>query len=348
MMRGRMLGVAIIIAAGACRGEAKQSDAETPGVVGVGTAIATVESFRQSVNAIGTVSARPGHYAALAAPGPTRVAGIFVVAGQRVAQGDSLIEFERAPFDAAAQSAAAALATAERSSARAARLAQAGILPQKEADQAAADLAAAQAAAVIARRAQELATLRAPLAGVVTSMTAVLGASVDPSQTLVEVADPASLDIVCNVSPAEAGRIRAGDTLSVSSGEGSAAESLGAAVVVSVAAAVDSATRAVAVRARVGRSTRALRIGESVFGRIITGVHANAVTIPVEALVPEGEGFRVFVVDSAGIAHARSVSVGGRSETRAEILRGLTPGERVVTSGAYGVTDSTKIQLEHS
>src|SRR5262249_64968 len=148
------------------------------------------EPFVQTVNVIGTVSARPGRYAALAAPGPTRVAQIFVVTGQRVASGDTLVEFERAPFDAAAQSAARAVSRPERNAGRAARLAQAGILPQKDADQAAADLAAAQAAAVTARRAQELATLRAPLSGVVTRMTAVLGASVDPSETLVEVADP--------------------------------------------------------------------------------------------------------------------------------------------------------------
>src|SRR5439155_1256250 len=109
-----------------------------------------------------------------------------------------------APFEAAAQSAAAALANAERAYARAVRLVQAGVLAQKDSGQAAADLAAAQAAAVTARRAQELATLRAPLNGVVTRMSAVLGASVDVNQTMVEVADPMALDIVFNVSPAEA------------------------------------------------------------------------------------------------------------------------------------------------
>ncbi len=335
---------------GACHGSQKPADDSGPAVTGVRTAVATSEPFPEAVNVIGTVNARPGRYAALAAPGPTRVARIFVVPGQRVSKGDSLVEFERAPFDAQAQSAAAALSGAERNAARAARLAQAGILPQKDADQAAADLAAAQSAAVTARRAQELATLRAPLAGVVTRMTAVLGASVDASQTVVEVADPAALDVVFNVSPAEAGRIQTGDTLTLTGTEGGARESLGSARVVSVAVAVDSVTRAVAVRAHlnVGRpaETRPLRIGESVSGQIITGVHANAVSVPVEALVPEGEGFRVYVVDSSGIAHARPVVVGGRSEARVEIVRGLAAGERVVTTGAYGVTDSAKIGTE--
>jgi membrane fusion protein (multidrug efflux system) len=175
-------------------------------------------------------------------------------------------------------------------------------------------------------------------------MTAVMGSSVDAGQTLVEVADPAALDILFNVSPAEAGRIRAGDTLSLSGGETAGGEALGTGTVVSVGAAVDSASRAVAVRARATRSaSRTLRIGESVFGRIITGVHADAVTVPVEALVPQGDEYQVFVVDSVGIAHARPVKVGARSETKAEVLDGLTPGERVVTTGAYGVTDSARI-----
>src|SRR6266571_1766916 len=163
-MKGRLPGLALVLVAMACCHAAKESSDEGGGVVGVGTAVATREPFPQAVNAIGTVSARPGRYAALSPPGPTRVARIFVVAGQRVSRGDSLIEFEHAPFEAAAQSAAATLANAERTYARAARLAQAGILPQKDADQAAADLAAARSADVTARRANELATLRAPIA----------------------------------------------------------------------------------------------------------------------------------------------------------------------------------------
>jgi membrane fusion protein (multidrug efflux system) len=106
---------------------------------------------------------------------------------------------------------------------------------------------------------------------------------------------------------------------------------------------VDSVSRAVAVRARLTRPPRALRIGESVLGHIVTGTNPHAVTVPIEALVPEGDGFRVYVVDSAGIAHARAVTVGGRSESLVEILTGVAPGETVVTTGAYGVEDGVKI-----
>ena len=148
----RRLALLIVLAAG-CRARAAADDAEAAAAqtVAAATAVATQQPFARIVRAIGTVTARPGHFAELAAPGATRVARIFVAPDQRVALGDTLIEFERAPFDAAAQSATTALDAAQRNYARAARLVQAGILPQKDSDQAASDLAQAQVAAVTAR-----------------------------------------------------------------------------------------------------------------------------------------------------------------------------------------------------
>jgi len=312
-------------------------------VVGARTAVATVGPFTRYVTALGTVSPRPGRFAALGAPGPTRVARIFVVAGQAVRAGDALIEFDRAPFDAAARSAQAAVNVARAASDRAVRLAGEGIVPRKEVDQAAADLAQAEAAQVSAERAQALATLHAPVSGVVTRMSAVMGAPADATAPLVEIADLSALDVVLSLSPGEAGRVRPGQRVVFWSGESARGDSLGAGTVGDVGAALDSATRAVEVRVRVGRAGRPLTIGETVFGRIAAGTDPHAVTVPLEALVPQGEAFQVFVVDHGGIAHARDVTVGARSEAAAEITAGLAGGETVVTYGAYGVSDSAKI-----
>jgi hypothetical protein len=78
-------------------------------------------------------------------------------------------------------------------------------------------------------------------------------------------------------------------------------------------------------------------------GTIVTAEHPGAVTIPVAALVPVGDGFQVFVVDTAGIAHARPVGVGARADSLVEILEGLAAGETVVTVGAYGIGDGARI-----
>ena len=59
--------------------------------------------------------------------------------------------------------------------------------------------------------------------------------------------------------------------------------------------------------------------------------------------MPDGEGFKVFVVDAENIAHEQPVKVGARTDSTAEITEGLKGGERVVTYGAYGVEDSVKV-----
>ena len=144
---------------------------------------------------------------------------------------------------------------------------------------------------------------------------------------------------------AEAAEIGAGDSVAVTAGETARGAPLGAGVVTGVAAAVDSLSRAVAVRTRVRNPERSLRIGESLFGRIVTAIEPHAITVPVAALVPAagGEGFQVFVVDSGDVVHVRPVTVGGRSEAVAEIVAGLAAGEVVVTNGAYGIADGARI-----
>jgi RND family efflux transporter MFP subunit len=335
------LGIALLTAG--CRSHGGEGEGSAQVTVGVRTAVAAVQEVALTVGGIGTVAPRPGRYAVLSAPAATRVARIYAVAGQAVRRGDSLVEFERAPFEAAARSAEAALTAAQHAYDRAARLAEAGVVPRKDVDQAAGDLAQAQVSSVTARRALELATLRAPLTGVVTSMTAVIGAPVDAAQTLVEITDPAALDALVSLAPAEAASVHPGAAATLSAGDAAGAAVVATGAVSDVAAAVDSVSRAVAVRVRVTRPARPLRIGETLFGRITVAAHLHAVTVPAEALVPDGEGFKVFVVDSAGVAHARPVTIGARTRTLVEIAKGVAAGETVVTYGAYGVDDGAKV-----
>lgn len=313
-------------------------------VVQVKTAVAMMQPFADVISSTGSVNARAGHFAALSAPAPARVASVFVSLGEKVGAGTALIAFEQAPFIAAAQSAEAALTGAERSYERARRLADAGIVPRKDADQAATELAQARAVAATARRQAQLAVLRAPIAGVVTKLSAPIGATVDVGQSLVEVADLNALDILFNVSPSDAARVAPGASVTLSAGESAKGEPLGIGRISDVGGAVDTATRSVSVRAQAPAGARPLRIGETIFGQITTAVHPRAIVIPVTALVPDGDEFKVFVVVAGNIARERKVTVGRRNETSAEITAGLAAGERVVTEGAYGLEDSVKVE----
>ena len=320
------------------------AEEETP-VVDAKTAVASVGPFTRTLTAIGGVVGRPGRYAALSAPSPTRISRVYVAEGQRVGAGQPLVEFDQSPYLAAAAAANAALAAAERAHERALRLANEGIVPRKDAEAAAADLAKARSDAGAARRAAQLSVLRSPVSGVVTRMSAVLGAPADAGQVLVEVADPSAFDVVLSLGPSDASTVRPEQRVTLTAGDRIGGDVIGEGRVASVGAAVDSGSRAVQVRVRVTTPARPLRLGESVLGTIAVETRPNAVVVPVDALVPgDGPGnFRVFVVDKSGRALAHDVTVGGRTESRVEIVSGLAGGETIVTKGAYGLSDSARV-----
>jgi RND family efflux transporter MFP subunit len=326
----------------ACKGKEVEKE-PGHGTVSAQTIVVTPQAFTESLGAMGTVVARPGHVATLSAPAPGRIAKVDAAIGQAVHADQVLIELEQAPFQAALQAANAAYSAAEQAHARLERLVGEGIAARKEVEAAAADMAKAHADVVAAQRAEQLSILRTPIAGVVTRMNGTIGASVDPSQPIVEVSDPSMVDILLSVTPSEAGRVRPGAKVGLTSGQTAAGELLGVGSVIDLSSTVDTATRSVAVRVQAPTTRRPLRIGETVFGAIAVTSKAAAIVVPLEALVPEGDAFHVFVVDANGVAHEREVKVGGKTSTTAEIVEGLKAGERIVTLGAYGVQDSSTV-----
>ena len=136
-----------------------------------------------------------------------------------------------------------------------------------------------------------------------------------------------------------------GARVTLTAGEKVCGEPLGNGNVATVGAAVDTGSRAVQIRVNVTRPRRTLRLGESVYGQIVVSTRPHAIVVPVEALVPGDEAgtYKLFVVDRNGVAHARAVRVGDRSETKVEIVDGLAGGETVVTQGAFGFADSAKV-----
>jgi RND family efflux transporter MFP subunit len=342
----RTASCALLLAAVAFTACGKGKDAEgadsTRVVTGAKTIVVAEQPFSETIDATAVVSGRPGHVAILSAPSAARVAAVHVVVGQHVAVGDALVELDQVAFRAAVNTTDAALAAAEKQFARQQRLADAGIAPRRDVDLAAAELAAARGAAETAHRQADLSVVHSPIAGVVTQVSAVLGATADPAQALVQVADGSVLDLVLTLPPAQAATLHTGVRVDIL-GEGKGATALGEGTLTAIGGAVDSATRAVIVRVGVQRSSRLLKIGETVAVRITAASRPRALVVPIEALVPDGEGFKVFVVDAGAVAHARPVEVGGRSDAVAEITKGLAAGERVVTYGAYGMDDSVKV-----
>jgi membrane fusion protein (multidrug efflux system)/multidrug efflux system membrane fusion protein len=87
-----------------------------------------------------------------------------------------------------------------------------------------------------------------------------------------------------------------------------------------------------------------LKAGLYATAHIAVAIHQNAIVVPDSALVVEGDDTFVFVPQGEKV-QKRKVTVGIREDKRAEITDGLKEGERVVSTGAFGLGDGTKIKI---
>lgn len=98
---------------------------------------------------------------------------------------------------------------------------------------------------------------------------------------------------------------------------------------------MDPTTRSVTVRAELPNEELLLKPGLLMTVDVMTNAR-EAVGIPEEALLPEGDRNSVFVLDSAkepSVLERREVEIGQRRDGLAEITSGLRAGEKVVTRG---------------
>ncbi len=70
-----------------------------------------------------------------------------------------------------------------------------------------------------------------------------------------------------------------------------------------------------------------------------------SIIIPVDAIIDSGLRKTVFVDRENGFFEPRDVAVGWRIGGRAEIIKGLMPGERIVISGTFLVDSESRMKL---
>ena len=181
-----------------------------------------------------------------------------------------------------------------------------------------------------------LATVTAPIAGVVTQRQVGLGQyiqSVSSGATtpVYTIGDLSTVWLMANVRESDAGAMRLGQPVEVRvlaySGRVFNAK------ISWVAPTIDSTTHRLPVRADVENSDGALKPNMFATFTIVTGAAAAVPAVPQSAIVYEGETARVWVAKDDGTIAARVVTVGRTSDGLVEIRAGLAPGEKIVTSG---------------
>ena len=104
-----------------------------------------------------------------------------------------------------------------------------------------------------------------------------------------------------------------------------------------VAAALDPTTRRLLVRATVNNDAGLLKPEMFASVKVLSGESDKAVAVPRDAIIYEGEAARVWVVrdkDSEKAIELRRIKVGLTNGSMVEVLKGLAPGDSVVTKGS--------------
>lgn len=223
-------------------------------------------------------------------------------------------------------------------------LAAEGISSKKELQAAEAELAAARSeheAALAALRAAGAGAdsrggryvLSSPIAGTVVARDAVIGKIASAGQPLLQVADVTTMWAFLEVPETDAARVRPGQRVTLNV-EGIARD-FNEATVNRIGSSVDPQTRTVRVRVDVPNPDRTLKAGLLVHATIHVSEDRDAVVVPDDAVqYAEGHAI-VFVKQDEGIYLPVSVQLGLTENGQTEVVRGLTPGAEVVTTGAF-------------
>jgi RND family efflux transporter MFP subunit len=188
-------------------------------------------------------------------------------------------------------------------------------------------------------------TLRAPASGFVTERKAFPNQKVTPDSDLYTITDLSRVWIVADVFESDITSITLGTAASVIFPNGGPPSI--AAKVNYIQPQVDPMTRTLKVR--LDANNPGLRMKPDMFVNVEFGVvNAEQLVIPVEAVLDTGERQTVFVDLGDGYLEPRQVVVGSRSGDRVAITRGLSAGERVVSSGTFLIDSESQLKAAAS
>lgn len=183
--------------------------------------------------------------------------------------------------------------------------------------------------------------------GVVSAIHAEAGQVVSPGQAVVTVAADGEREVVVAIAESRVDELKRAKSLQVSVWAQPGKRYSGA--LRELAPDTDSVTRTYSARISVKNPDAALRLGmtASVFAADIDG--ANAIRLPLTAVLNKDGQSLVWVVDAeTGQVASRTVQLGAAQNDQVLIAGGLNPGETVVTAGVHMLFAGQKVKTAES
>jgi len=184
--------------------------------------------------------------------------------------------------------------------------------------------------------------IHSPIDGVVTERPLYPGETAAAGTPLLVVMDTSSVIAKAHIPQNDAAILKPGDAATITASPDIRVDGK----VTLVSPALDPNSTTVEVWVSAANPEGRLRPGTAATVQMFGHTLNDAVVVPAAALLktPEGET-TVMVVGNDGLAHQVSVETGIRQGDRLQITKGLSGGEKVITTGAYGLPDKTKVKL---
>lgn len=185
--------------------------------------------------------------------------------------------------------------------------------------------------------------IRSPINGVVTDRPLFAGETAATGEPLITVMDTSVLIAKTHIGQSLAQQMKVGDAASVSV---PGIDAPVPAKVSLISPALDPGSTTVEVWLKIENKAGALKVGTPVKASITGRTVQKAWKIPQSAVLTAQDGSKsVMVIGADGAAHRKPVTLGIQDAGDVQVLSGLAPDDMVITGGAYGLDDGTKVKI---
>jgi len=271
-----------------------------------------------------------------------RISAILFKEGQHVAKGMTLIRLDPAINAAEVQQARANLKLAQSKYDRAVELSQRNFISGQAKDEAENNLRVAEASVALVEARLAKTEIKAPFSGMIGLRVVSVGDYVKEGADVVnlESIDPLKVDF--RVPEIYLQQVQVGQTLTITLDALPGKTYDGK--VLAVNPLVDAGGRSVVIRAVVRNQGTSLRPGMFARVKLITRDEKQALVIPEQAIVPQGDEQYVYRVVDGKVTRVK-VEIGQRRDSKVEILKGLEASDVVVTAGQLKLRDGMAVTI---
>ena len=185
--------------------------------------------------------------------------------------------------------------------------------------------------------------IHSPINGVVTDRPLYAGETAAAGAPLITVMDTSSLLAKAHVAQSVVQQMKVGDEAEV---QVPGIKDPVKAKVSLISPALDPGSTTVEVWLKIDNKAGTLKVGTPVKALITGRTVDNALKIPQSAVLTAQDGSKsVMVVGSDGAAHKKAVTLGISDGDDVQVLNGVAASDMVITGGAYGLDDGTKVKV---